>query len=772
MIFVNLETGNTFTPSKDWVFWLENSQSVNIYYAMKLAVISKKQFINCEMDSKIFSFANPSASAKELKDIIINNKTFQSSGTKLSPNEFLHITYVIAMSPVVGECTTEIIIDNEAFKVGGDFYGCNEEDLINLKNLETHIPTGIQKAIYDGDVNEDKTDYILYNRKIKELLTNSLTILGNKGSYKSMINALEWFEWGDKIELREFWKTKFKSFIHFSMNEINDVIDADMKTLLNQSTKTTFIGLYAQLNGIAKKGDRIQYEKINMSSGDSRDLKFSLEHAEVNGDLNINNKILSIQDDHVIIEENTKDLPGGLSGANFEKISYEDPAFLAELNPQIYNISYDINKVDISLKISLLGSYLSRFLPIHITPIHYTMENVVFQVPQKLFVGSLESRKDYFDNIFPLSITSPKKEYYLKTEHVYVYEDTLFKSLNGIVGCEDELRDIVGDKNQELFARNLYFDIACKIPLEIDLNFLEDDEYIFKEELTISGLDDLVKSNNIYYKNNKINFNILLQEVGSYNIKINLTSIRGINYIGDININVRDDSDSDIKLFKVSRMSLNDRIILNNLPSSDGLNNFTFSNISNNSGYHKYVQYLPTSKIGMGVSHVVHIGFETESEKSNIKKNYNYIWLERNTKTAKYMVGISKKFIDEMTNERYKYSKVIYNTTEFFENEMILACMHELKEYDNRDIKIGEVLCVSPTVLISKEISESTWIFKNDSTGEYWEEDGLNIQEPFIADFKLSQNLTPGYYTIIFKYKLGETTNTKEFSSCFKINYI
>ena len=38
------------------------------------------------------------------------------------------------------------------------------------------------------------------------MLSNYWDIIANKGSYKSLLNAIEWFEWDDTLTLKEIYK--------------------------------------------------------------------------------------------------------------------------------------------------------------------------------------------------------------------------------------------------------------------------------------------------------------------------------------------------------------------------------------------------------------------------------------------------------------------------------------------------------------------------------------------------------------------------------------
>jgi hypothetical protein len=94
-----------------------------------------------------------------------------------------------------------------------------------------------------------------------------------------------------------------------------------------------------------------------------------------------------------------------------------------------------------------------------------------------------------------------------------------------------------------------------------------------------------------------------------------------------------------------------------------------------------------------------------------------------------------------MYNNGYRYF------SEFFK-------MSELKgdNIDNYTINDNETLCISTNLTLGNYIKEYTWEFENITKGDVFYPI-MNNNTPFITHDNTS-SLTPGYYNIIFKYKL------------------
>lgn len=110
-------------------------------------------------------------------------------------------------------------------------YGQTEiEDVrfkINLNNVGVNIGDDVAKIFKEADIKDNTVDYSLLNRKRKEMLTNYREIYDYIGSYKGLINAINYFGYND-LELYEYYKNiDVKSVLYNKLAKIRipDIFD-------------------------------------------------------------------------------------------------------------------------------------------------------------------------------------------------------------------------------------------------------------------------------------------------------------------------------------------------------------------------------------------------------------------------------------------------------------------------------------------------------------------------------------------------------------------
>lgn len=88
-------------------------------------------------------------------------------------------------------------------------YGQTEiEDIrfkINLNNVGVQISDDTAKIFKEADIKDNAVNYTLLNRKRKEMLTNYREIYDYIGSYKSLVNAINYFGYND-LQLYEYYR--------------------------------------------------------------------------------------------------------------------------------------------------------------------------------------------------------------------------------------------------------------------------------------------------------------------------------------------------------------------------------------------------------------------------------------------------------------------------------------------------------------------------------------------------------------------------------------
>lgn len=171
--------------------------------------------------------------------VTLTGQSVQMDGTDVYAYQLI----IICRSDVEGEFVETFMLDGIPYKIGAEFYGENEALKINLANQGTEIPDMVCKAIYGSDLYESNIDWVLLNRKFRELMTCHLDILDNKGSYKSLLNALKWFEYDNLVELMEVWKFETPDGTKYFERPVKMMMDETIQPLLFNSAKTTYFTL-------------------------------------------------------------------------------------------------------------------------------------------------------------------------------------------------------------------------------------------------------------------------------------------------------------------------------------------------------------------------------------------------------------------------------------------------------------------------------------------------------------------------------------------------
>ena len=241
------------TQTKGYTFWFPNEQSVGITYTMPICILTESDSpIELSMEENdIFSFIEHVDTEVLVDGYKFHDPIYTNNLTTKPENigkYYAHLFNVSCCGKEVGEYICKINIGSEGFiRVGADLYGEYEPVYINLSNFGTELPDMIQKAIYDSNVHEDYKDHILINRKYKELLSNYWDVIANKGSYKSLKNSLEWFEWDDSLNVKEIWKHTEANRSIFDDREIMSIFENKLIDRFTNFVKTSYISLFCSL---------------------------------------------------------------------------------------------------------------------------------------------------------------------------------------------------------------------------------------------------------------------------------------------------------------------------------------------------------------------------------------------------------------------------------------------------------------------------------------------------------------------------------------------
>ena len=728
--FVDLDTGNTFDGHNPYIFWFDGGQSTGLIYTKKICFISLTENINVNInDNNIFSLVNTDAIANSPKTTLggvsysdinsLKTNTIISKGCA-HHNYWVHMIYIMANADQAGEYLESITIDGDTYTIGADFYDADESLYINLSNNGIEIPNSIQKAIYDMNIYEERRDNILLNRKWKELLSNLWDTIANRGSYKSLFNSLKWFEYGDLLTLCEIWKRNDDTYF---IRDIQSVLGDKYFETLTNTAKTTYIALYLSLEKIVQG----QYDE--------------------------------------------------------------------EKNPVLEYISTKWSTEELSLKLSLLGNFFKTyFMPIHLDLIHSTIEDVVYTNTIKSFNTPLMSRSDYLYDVKTMKCNIDENVFQLGEVESFVGPNTIFGSQYGIDFTTEEDLYIVGvqkkpvygylsENAKKTYTSQLFKGIGSIIDFEFEMEDFNND-LIKKETIILTFTDQngnktvIRRTNHKLIRENKFQFSILCRYEGTYDVNLQMDSADGYTYIKNCRFYVVDTNGSSIKIYKIHNIQ-------------SGINGITADHSMYQiqqglSPLQICTQYIPcrlapahqNDKLtGIRLNHMLIMDnssqqVENDMEVSaHLSKCYEKILIRGN-----YIIYLSKKF-DEYPEFKYPeiYNKMlpyIYKQNHIYVPEKHI--MVELNKPQNNQpesieyytITDDDALCVIPSISCGLKINEPEWEFRNVSTGKNIVLANNSIQNPFIANTEKSF-LDPGYYDIIFRYKLGDKINEVTLESAF-----
>ena len=255
------ENGNIFEGQSPYIHWLKGGQSIGLWYDLKLLIITDNIDSNSPLictgldEDSVFRFVKPKF-LEDAIDISEDSPALSYEYVDTSNNIVevdghsyrLYQIHILCKSDKIGQITDSINLsigdDSVDITIGGDFYTLDETLSINLSNRGLDLSPYIEKSLYDVNVHEANIDSIYINQKFKELVSNYIDIIDCKGSYKSLLNSLEWFDWGDNIEIYEVWKNS--SDTDFEKN-LELILSDAFKHLIYTQSKTTYVSLVTAL---------------------------------------------------------------------------------------------------------------------------------------------------------------------------------------------------------------------------------------------------------------------------------------------------------------------------------------------------------------------------------------------------------------------------------------------------------------------------------------------------------------------------------------------
>lgn len=217
----------------------------SIFFKVDSGTPVKVEIID-EQDPQIFSLYDPSvADSSEYYEgeTWSNVDNVCKKLIYIQPVQGMCQLVIVCKAELEGEYIINISIGGAVYRFGAAFYGENESLGINLVNRGVELPNFIGRALYEGDVYEERPDWILLNNKYRELLMNFLDVVGNKGSYKSLKNSLAWFDYDKLVQLKEVWKYETPDGTKFFEAPIQEMLSSETERWLFNSAKTTYFSL-------------------------------------------------------------------------------------------------------------------------------------------------------------------------------------------------------------------------------------------------------------------------------------------------------------------------------------------------------------------------------------------------------------------------------------------------------------------------------------------------------------------------------------------------
>lgn len=742
--FIDKE-GNVFDGRSPYVHWLDGGQSIGLWYTLKLLVISDDTTGSLEYsglnDNEIFKFVNKNTVSE---DPDINNSLIgegDDDGTLITIDNVSYKVYQVLIechSDTIGQYTQNITLScgNESIDVtvGADFYMEDESLIINLGNKGLDIPIQIQKAFYEIDYKEAKIDNILINRKFKELLSNFIDVVDCKGSYKSLFNSLDWFDWGPDTKLYEIWKGEngelFEKILESTLSDI-------YSDLLTTHSKTTHLSIVTALQKIS--GNNLDEEKNPVIE--------DIVRKWTNEELAIKVSILG-----AFFERYFMPIHLDLKRASVEALVFTTS--VKDKSGSIYdtyNYFDDIGVIDIDMDHTFVLGNLTE-------PVGASFKTVFgSRVP------AYNEDRDYaipigVEPLNSLQLSQDYNDYSEGTDEVM----TVFSQLSGAVGVLIPVT------------------VRVKMPYTDDgINMETIDIYKYNDSGELVWVDSCTERK--WYPANQetgivtFSFNLLSTKEEKVSFALTLHSTSGHTWTGAAGYETIDISGSKIEVCRVvNKSSLGDSF-MSNLSDPNSLNPWVSQ--YGTSDIQEVSQYIPSS--------------------SNVNNVYNEILLVENKVEGGAYISLEKdgywtiSRVESQNPTGYKYSILINKNFGSKNNSLDLEggtlkrhemiFIPQLHNYISiegdyiTDYVVNpstDILCIKPQFkkTINIDTNSIKWIFKNKTTLETIEYT-QPISTPIIANNKDIKLLTPGYWTVTMTFSLVGDSKVHKITknSAFKV---
>ena len=677
------------------IFWFDGGQSTDMYNFKEICIltdnkhgqihpISKKNILQVSINDndifKLVNIGNLTINEDIVHDEVINGFNYVDIENLINSNNvliegekygdyYIHMLYIMAKSNISGEFTTDIFIDGVPYTIGADFYDENESLFINLSNLGFDISSDVQKAIYPANVHEDYVDNILINRKLKELLINFWDIIANKGSHKSLLNSLKWFEWGDIATIKEIWQHNIGNKTILSHNDFQSVLTESYKEYLSHFAKSTYVGLYAALEYIKKDNGFVVYD-----SEKNPELEFISSKWSFN-DLSLKMSVLGKFYEMFFMPIHLDLIHSTIEDIVFLNTIKIHNAISICREDSVYNFGNIIHNVDNTTY------YMSTITP----PVPNSTTTAILwdDLTYDIIEDTGEDGSSYYNGAgvsIPVNMKLPVSEGGEFVKSVIISLKT---------GLDNAGKDIWN-------TYTIYKHFKNKVDSDININFniICCKEYAYDIRFQFNLTNSHVYTTRLNF--NTSNIDTIGMVLYKYKRKVDLKP----QDFGAVYIDI-DHIEDDYRLKRDS-----DRY----------------------TGDMQYVQIPETTEIGM--NHIIVLEGDYTKNQDNFFEYYYTILYKNDDK--EYTVCISKEFnfepkeipqflLEVMYSNGYKYMAEFYDMTELTGNTI-----------DDFTINENESLCISVDLKFGYYIKNHEWIFKNLSNGEtYYPQ--VDIYSPFVT---------------------------------------
>lgn len=714
--FIDINTGNVFNGDSPYIHWFDGEQSTDLFYIKKLCFITDEGDGTMEIEieeNDVFHLLDTSTAVDNnsynIDELYASDNKIVLSGDLYETDKVcghIYIAYILGKATTPGEYIASIKIGQKVYRIGADFYGENEELYIGLMNRGVEIPREIQKAIYSSNVHEDYYDNILLNRKWKELLSNFWDVMDNRGSYKSLLNSLKWFEYGDNINLYEVWRRYEGKKEWFGVHEIQDVMSNKYRMTKSNFMKTTYIALSLALNKTKKdENDNPMWDDDGNPVLEEISYKWSNEDMALK--LCLLNKFYQTYFMPIHLD---------LFYSTIEKIVYTNT--FKVLTAPLFSrkdVQYYTDAISCNVK----------------NGDSFKLGNVSCQVgPDTVFGTQYNGETDY--------------------EEIK------------IIGVDEVVNNISSDNDAKTFYSQLYNGVGCIVPFELTIPLVEGDK-IKRSVIFINSEEnnDWNSTIDLHEYGADFKFNILCKYEKTYEVRIQFDTLLGHNFVKRVVFDVVDTEGLKLEIYKFTKKT-DISSIKNPADAFKAPNDWIFSRQpldSNGEVKQFHTQYLPTTPNML--SHMLVV----EGEWSH--QNYICGTLKKGETT--YTVAVCRNFGEKLSTIPAKtYRNVMVFCPGFYDISILDEGKAYNSDWnlDQFTAKENEILCIKPSFKFAHKIEKDEWEFVNVSLANPKSYTLPSTNEPYVAPTN-QEEMVSGFYDVIFRYKLGNETNEIRLNSAF-----